>query len=214
MKKAILLILALVLVLSLAACGGKDTGSTGSSSTTPPASNNGNGNSETTQSDNTPSGTPDSTPSKADTTNDMGTVADFLSVYDLSETDIKPELFIEFEELKMDGSTKAGESGSSGFISIVVDKDATGEEQVKAWFEKIYDKMQKLSSDGKIYKNYTSMDEEFTLETLFENPLWEKFPGTMWAYKYKMPDRDVKIIISTSYDYETGIYKMSIMVMG
>jgi hypothetical protein len=53
-------------------------------------------------------------------------------------------------------------------------------------------------------------------ETRYEKaaPLWENFPGTMWAYPFKLQGRDVKLNIAASYDYEIGVYKMSVMVFG
>ena len=143
---------------------------------------------------------------------DDGSVAGFLAYYGLRESDIKPEYFIEFGELKMDSKGKPGSPGSAGFITITVDKSKTGEPEVRAWFEKIYSKMQKLSSDGKLYTNFLTFDTESTLENLFQNPHWEQYPGTMWSYPYKLQSGDAKINVSTSHDYENGIYKMSISV--
>jgi hypothetical protein len=191
--------------VSLTACGGANNGN----SAAPPASSSGSSETTALPSNAQPSETP-SGGNSTDTPKGAGNLADFLSAYGLTEDDIKPEHFISFGELTMDGDkTKAGERGNMGFITISVDKDATGEEQVRAWFEKIHAKMCELSSDGKLYTNYISMDKESTLEALFSNPLWEKFPGTMWAYQYK----DMKLNVSTSYDYETGTYKMSIGVI-
>jgi predicted small secreted protein len=210
MKKAILLVLTLALLVALAACGGNDTSSgTGNSTqnggekTTPP--------SQTENTTSSPTGSAPQTSAPVESKADEGTVTGFLAHYGLTEDDIKPEHFVEFADLDMDGDIKAGEVGSTGFIKIMVDKDATGEEQVKAWYEKIYGKMLSLSSDGKTYKNFY-LEEEYSLTALYESPLWEDFPGTMWAYQYKMPSGDVILNASTGYDYETGIYKMSISV--
>ena len=96
MKQIAALTLALLLALSLTACGGKDSkppGGSGSSGT-PPAS---------TQQEQQPSSTPDpgteqtdseSTP-PAETTpsGDAMTVAEFLQTYGLSEDDCKPKHF-------------------------------------------------------------------------------------------------------------------------
>jgi predicted small lipoprotein YifL len=215
MKKLLVAILTLALFLSLAACGG-------SGDSDAPSGENAAASPETTGDDSEPAteSEPESTmPSESEsihagTPDDEGSLSDFLAAYGLTEDDITPEHFIEFDELDMDGDKNAGEIGSTGFIKITVDKDATGEEEVKAWFEKVYGKMQQLSSDGKLYTNFMSMDKESTLEALYENPLWKDFPGTMWAYPYKMPKGDMKINVSTSYDYETGIYKMSVMLFG
>ena len=133
----------------------------------------------------------------------------------MTEDDIAPENFVEFSAVDMDGSTKAGEVGSSGFIKIKVDKDTTGDEQIRAWFEKIYEKMKSLSADGKVHDNFmvigTDKDEEFSLENLFNGPLWEKYPGASWAYPY---EGNFKLSVSTSYDYDSGEYKMGITVYG
>jgi hypothetical protein len=212
MKKLLVTILALALFLSLAACGGGDSDAPSGESAAASGETSGD-NSESTAKTEPELTTPPE--SEADDTPDgEGSLSDFLAVYGLTEDDITPEHFIEFAELDMDGNKKAGETGSTGFIKITVDKDATGEEEVKAWFEKVYGKMQQLSSDGKLYTNFISMDKESTLQALYGNPLWKDFPGTMWAYPYKMPKGDMKINVSTSYDYETGIYKMSVMLFG
>ncbi|MDR0906744.1 MAG: hypothetical protein LBN00_11350 [Oscillospiraceae bacterium] len=205
MKKLFTLTLAIVLALSLfAACGGSNTPS-GEDSTTPSVSSE-----STSAPAETATGAVAPTGGGSDA--DSGTVADFLELYGLTEDDIKPEGFIEFQEIETkDNPPKIH---SIGYIRIAADKDTTGEAQIKVWYEKIYGKMQELSTDGKIYSNYITLDKESTLEALYENPLWEKFPGTMWAYPYKTSTDDVKLNVSTSYDYETGIYKMSISVFG
>lgn len=145
-------------------------------------------------------------------------VASFLNIYGMTEEDIKPENFVEFSNVTMEDSKKAGEIGSIGYIRIIVDKDKTNNEQIKAWFEKIYAKMQTLSTDGKLHKNMltigTENDKEVDLESLFNGPVWKSYPGTMWAYPYKLSNKDVKVNVSTKYSNEDGEYKISISLFG
>lgn len=143
---------------------------------------------------------------------DAGTVADFLKLYGWTEDNLKPEHFIEFGELDMDGSTKAGQPGSMGFIKITVDKDATTPDDVDAWFEAVYGKMQELSTDGKLYKGFNKEKEAEPLAELMAGPLWADFPGGGCSYPYKLEIGESMIYVATSYDYETGTYKMSIGV--
>lgn len=141
---------------------------------------------------------------------DEGSVAAFLAAYGMTEDDLKPEHFIEYGDLKMDGSAKAGQVGSAGFITISADVAATDEPAVRAWFEQVYGKLTELATDGKIYTNAMTMEEESVLEDVFTGILWKDMPGTMWAYRFK----GLRLNVSTSYSYETGVYKLSIMVMG
>lgn len=216
MKRFMLVAIAFVMVFALAACGGDNDPA--------PSGDNDPGASQQQPSDapddSTPSGgdTPSSTQQPAQNESEESgdyTVAEFLAYYGMTEDDITPEHFVEFAPVEMDGNTKPGEIGSTGYIKITVDKEATGEPQVRAWYEKIYAKMQALSTDGKIHGNAltigTDNDEESSLEDLFSNPLWEDFPGTMWAYPY---EGGMRINVATRYDYESGVYSMSFMVFG
>lgn len=211
-KKIVSLLLAMMIVLSLAACG----------ETTAPDPSDGSTPSATQEQNETPSvssKSDETAPAQSNNTQDDAlSVAGFLSVYGLPEDDIKPEHFVAFGELTMDGSAKAGEIDSTGYIVITVDKEKTQEEQVRAWFEQIYAKMQSLSADGKLHKNALTIgaegDEEATLEALFSGPLWESYPGTMWSYPCQLSNGAAKLNVSTSYSYENGEYKMSITVFG
>lgn len=214
MKKFSILLLAMMIVLSLAACGEK-TDPDPSDGSTPSATQE----QEQNETPSVSSKPDETTPAQSnDTQDDALSVAGFLSVYGLSEDDIKPEHFVAFGELTMDGSAKAGEIDSTGYIIITVDKEKTQEEQVRAWFEQIYAKMQSLSTDGKLHKNALTIgaegDEEATLEALFSGPLWESYPGTMWSYPCQLSNGAAKLNVSTSYSYENGEYKMSITVFG
>lgn len=211
MKKIFVLGLALVLLLALAACGDKpDPAPSGSN---PPAVSQP---TDPGASQQQPSATPDeSTPSESDTPDDVITLESFLSVYGLTEADITPEHFIEFGELKMDGNKLPGEIGSTGYFTITVDKEKTQKEQIDAWFEQLYTKMQSLSTDGKIHDPYninTQYDVEYPLEEMFALPTWEAFPGTMWAYPYQADNGKIFVNVSARYDADTGEYKAGFTV--
>jgi hypothetical protein len=200
MKKIILLALTFVLALSLAACDG------GESNSTPPSSPNAETTTpETSQPESTSiAGTTsngNTTPNDSEAT---GEIAEFLALFGLTEDDIKPEGFVEFQELEMSGTI--GQAGV-GFIKIVVDKDKTEEAQIKAWFQKVFDKMKSLSLDKKLYTNYQKMDEEATLDKAFAV---STMPGTKWAYSYTLPSGEARLQVSVSYSFDEGIYKMSI----
>jgi hypothetical protein len=74
--------------------------------------------------------------------------------------------------------------------------------------------MKKSSADGKLYVSSVNEQKEVSLESLFAGSSWSEYPGTMWWYTYKMPDKTVTLNISTSYSIANGIYKMSIGVFG
>jgi hypothetical protein len=203
MRKAITILLALALTATLTACGGGNDTPSGNTSTTPPPTS--------TSDSNTPSSTPTESGKTETPAADTGTVAGFLALFGLTEADITPENFIEFGELKTKG--KVGSREYSGLIEIAADKDATGEEQVNAWFQKFYDKLKGLSSDGKLYTDYKTYDKESTLDALFGSPLWGEFPGATWSYQYTSASGNIDSInILTNYHYETGLYDISFIV--
>lgn len=213
MKKFLALALVLIMVLAFAACG-KDTGKipSGGDGNNPDASMEQNTQEPGTNETETPADT-----NSPEISNDYGTVEGFLAIYGLTKADLEPEFFIEFDELAMAGSEKPGELNSIGYIKITVDKDATGSEQVDAWFKKLYAKLKTLSLDGKLHRNVLTMgtenDEEATLEALMENPLWATMPGGSCAYLYQSSTGEMRIMVSTRYDYETGVYSLSIAVL-
>jgi len=150
------------------------------------------------------------TPTPSD---DVETVAGFLAVFGLTEDDIMPAHFISFDDPEMEGRGDLGELDSGGFITINVDKDATTQEDINAWFETIYAKMPELSSDGKLYANFQGTEEATPLADLMANPLWAVMPGGSCAYPYDLPIGTAMLNVATSYDTNTGIYHMSIGIM-
>ena len=209
MKKILALALALIMVLALAACGGgnETPDPSGSGTTDPGASQQEQENPDSSAP--AESGAPDSTDAPD---NDAETVEGFLKIYGWTEDDIKPEHFVSFGDLEMDGSTPAGESGSMGYITISVDKDATTQEDINAWFEQIYAKMTAQSADGKLYKNLALSAEADSLQELMEGVLWEDLPGGSCYYPCKLDTGDMKMFVSARYKIDEGEYKISIGV--
>ena len=210
MKKLFALILALVMVFSLDACGGKDdpkpSGSSGSD--TPPAS---------TQQEQQPSSTPDpgteqpdseSTPPDESTpTGDAMTVAEFLQVYGLSEDDFKSEHFIEFGEPKREGNM--------GILDISVDKEQTTEETMIAWYTQLYTKLESLSDTGKLYADMQCAQELTGLDALIEGtPNREELPTFSCFYPYPLPEGRGVLTVDVGYNKDTGTYNVMIVLMG
>ena len=139
MKKILALLLTLLMVFTLVACGENEQTPSGSDST-----------SESQQQEQTDPDTSeqDKTPSSGtnDSSDDVETVAGFLKVFGYAEDDIKPDHFVSFDDVELEGRGELGEVDSGGFITINVDKDATTQEDINAWFEAIYAKMQQLAA--------------------------------------------------------------------
>lgn len=206
MKRLLILLVSVLLVLSLAACGGGDEEAP-SGSDNPSTSQQ-----EQEKPDSSApaeSSTPDNTAAPG---SDAETVEGFLKIHGWTEDDIKPAHFVSFGELEMDGSTPAGESGSMGYITISVDKDATTQEDINAWFEQLYTKMAAQSADGKLYKNFALSAEAPSLQELIEGALWEDYPGVTCYYSCKLDIGEVKLFIAASYKVDEGAYKISIGV--
>jgi len=206
MKKLLALLLTLLMVFTLVACGENEQTPSGSDST-----------SESQQQEQTDPDTSeqDKTPSSGtnDSSDDFETVAGFLKVFGYAEDDIKPDHFVSFDDVELEGRGELGEVDSGGFITINVDKDATTQEDINAWFETIYAKMPELSSDGKLYANFQGTEEATPLADLMANPLWAVMPGGSCAYPYDLPIGTAMLNVATSYDTNTGIYHMSIGIM-
>lgn len=207
MKRIAILLLALMMVLSLAACGDNGETPSGSGTTDPGASQQEQENPDSSAP--AESGAPDNTAAPG---SDAETVEGFLKIHGWTEDDIKPEHFVSFGELEMDGSTPAGESGSMGYITISVDKDAMTQEDINAWFEQLYTKMAAQSADGKLYKNFALSAEAPSLQELTEGALWEDYPGITCYYSCKLDIGEVKLFIAASYKVDEGAYKISIGV--
>ena len=135
MKKALTFVLALVLVLSLAACGNSNIPSNTPSNT--PSENN-------TTSNPPASNTPSETPIGGDEKPDASTVAGYLAQFGLTEDDIKPDGFTSFENL-------------DGWLIKV----NAAEGNANAWGKEIYNKIIAISADGKIYdQGYPTFKDE------------------------------------------------------
>lgn len=211
MKKILALTLALMLALSLAACGGKDGPKPSSSSDTgdtPPAS---------AQQEQQPSSTPDpgteqtdsesTSPDESMPTGDTMTVAEFLQVYGLSEDDCKPEHFIEFGEPKREGNM--------GILDISVDKEHTTEETMIAWYTQLYTKLESLSDTGKLYADMQCAQELTGLDALIEGtPNREELPAFSCFYPYPLPEGRGVLTVNAGYNKDTGTYNVMIVVMG
>ncbi len=140
-------------------------------------------------------------------------VTSFLAPYGMTEADITPENFRSFESVGTEG--KAGEAGYSGFIKINVDKDATDMEDINAWFDKIYAKIQSRSDDGKIYKNYLFDTEATSIEELKAGALWSVLPGFgPYFYKDTLSYGKSIVVFTARYDTEKGQYSVGITLWG
>jgi len=173
MKKALLLLLALMLVLSLAACGGK----------------NENIDSELTSNENSTGDTQENTddnstqPTENDINSDNSitlTKEEFLSFFGLDIDSIKPNGFTDIEIYGC--TTKEGD------VYLQVDEASITSENVQAWFEKMYDKIKQISDDGKLY-------DSFTFNTEYQLPISY---GTMVysTFTYKYGGKGVLVILS------------------
>ena len=147
----------------------------------------------------------------AETEDEALSVADFLKIYGFAEEDITPNHFVSFDELEMDGSTPAGKRGSTGYITINVDKDATTEEDFNAWFEKLYAKMISLSDDGKLYKDAGKKAEATSLADLQSEAWWAVLPGSSCMFKTELANGSATLHLAYRYDIDLGVYKLSIM---
>lgn len=209
MRRTITLLLALLLSLSLAACGGGDEEAPSGSDNPSTSQQEQEKPDSSTPAESDESSTPDNTAALG---SDAETVEGFLKIHGWTEDDIKPAHFVSFGELEMDGSTPAGESGSMGYITIAVDKDATTQEDINAWFEQLYTKMAAQSADSKLYKNFALSAEAPSLQELTEGALWEDYPGITCYYSCKLDIGEVKLFIAASYKVDEGAYKISIGV--
>ena len=147
----------------------------------------------------------------SETEDEALSVADFLKIYGFAEEDITPNHFVSFDELEMDGSTPAGKRGSTGYITINVDKDATTEEDFNAWFEKLYAKMISLSDDGKLYKDAEKKTEATSLADLQSEAWWAVLPGSSCMFKTELANGSATLHLAYRYDMDLGVYKLSIM---
>ena len=157
MKKFLALVLALLMLLSLAACGEKT-----------PAANDEN----TTPSSQQKQTQPDS--KQNEEADDLTTVEGFMKAFGITEDDMKCAKFTRIDKTSYDiDSGKIIEIGS--YIS-----EAMTDEEVQAWIEKIITKLDSLSDDGKIM---TYGDGELTVDYIMEKSM--KVASGSYQYKGK-----------------------------
>lgn len=159
MKRFLLIAVALVTVLSLAACSGDKEPTPSGSTTTHEASLQ-------------PSDTPDgNTPS--DEQSNTNTVADVLSLFGLTEDDIKAD-FITAIDL-VNGGERGGEIKLTVSSTLFITDYNT-------WGEKLFSKTVSLSKDGKVYDD---MGKDYGEELTAFVPAKEgKVTVFAWTYYY------------------------------
>jgi hypothetical protein len=179
MKKVLALTLALVLALSLVACGGGNSGNTGgNSSTTPPANS---GTTTTPPADNTPDSTPNNNGG------DTNTVAGYLAQFGLTEDDIKPE---NATEIKI----------QDGKLAIAVSSTLTAD-QKKVWYTKLYNAISGISTGGKVQNgslvNITDIQEE--VNKLVDAVTWN------WMFPYGSSSYNTITVVEGTTVWEISI---------
>lgn len=141
MKKIITLLFALLIMVSLTACGKETTPS---------------------ESGNTPSSTQKTEDKGNKKSEDLTTVEGFMQTFGITEDDMKCAKFTRVGKTSYDlDSGKIIEIGS--FIS-----ESMTDEEVKAWIEKIIAKLDSLSDDGKIM---TYGDGELTVDYIMSKSM-------------------------------------------
>ncbi len=172
MKKIITLVLALLMLLSLAACGEK---------TPAPSMENTN-----------PSSQPSETPGQQEQTrpngnenekaDDLTTIEGFMKAFGITEDDMKCAKFTRIDKTSYNSdSGKIVEIGS--FIS-----EAMTDEEVRAWIEKIITKLDSLSDDGKVM---TLGDGELTVDYMMAKSM----KVASGSYKYNGKNVSVSITV-------------------
>ena len=164
MKKIITLVLALLMLLSLAACGEKTPASNGDNTTAGSQQTEDPGQQEQTQ--------PDSKHNEE--ADDLTTVEGFMKAFGITEDDMKCAKFTRVGKTSYDIDTgKIIEIGS--YIS-----ESMTNEEVQAWIEKIIAKLDSLSDDGKIM---TYGDGELTVDYMMAKSM--KVASGSYIYKGK-----------------------------
>ncbi len=201
MKKLLAILLSIMLVFALAACGNQSDSSDGLQNT-----------------DNTNSidtSEPDHTDNNSAENNegDTWTVESFLKLYGFDAEALKPNHFTSFEDLKMADSKQPGKKDSAGSVTINVEKGKTTADDFNAWFENLYAKMTELSDDGKLWYSAAKTVEATPLSELQSGILWADMPGSLCVITTKVDGSDMTIGISFKYDVELEQYSISITVM-
>jgi hypothetical protein len=131
------------------------------------------------------SGTANTETAKVETTQvQLSDVAKVLSVGGLTESDIKPAGFDKFYPAREEA------------IQFEM-KTALDENQQKAWIKKIFDKCQKLSTDGKLYRSGYSGEKDGIPYRDFDQRYAEYVEQSellAWAYPYN--DKIIRFSIS------------------
>ena len=211
MKKLLVILISGIMLLSLASCELDSILSEIENQIEQQEQQNEETNDETIKESITDSNTENNEADTTETEDEALSVADFLKVYGFTEEDITPNHFVSFDELEMDGSIPAGKKGSTGYITINVDKDATTKEDFNAWFEKLYAKMISLSVDGKLYKDAGKTTEATSLADLQSEAWWAVLPGSSCMFKTELANGSATLHLAYRYDMELGVYNLSIM---
>ena len=215
MKKLLAIILAALMLISLAACGNNETPS--GSENNPGTSQSGDqGSTENQGGEENNSGTtePDNTSNNSAGNNevDTWTVESFLKLYGFDAEDLKPNHFTSFEELEIVGSTEPGKRNSKGIVKINVEKGKTTADDYNAWFENLYAKMTELSDDGKLWYTGGKAMEAPTIEDLKAEAWWTTRPGSTCYITVNEKGKSTRINLDYSYDLEAEQYKVIILV--
>jgi hypothetical protein len=166
MKKALLLVLALMLIISLAACGGNTdnpSGNGGNNSTNPPASQGGN---DTTPSNNV----------------DTKTVEGVLAAVGLKVDDVKPG-----------GTTDMNTNNDSTSTGVQFWLEGTKYEDFDAagYIDKLWDAVKAASDDGGIYNPYKLIGG--TKEAIEKTVPGTYNVIDQWGYYYKSKDYNMTL---------------------
>ena len=202
MKKLLAILLALVMVLSLAACGNNETPS-GSEGGTPGTSqggesnnggeNNNNGGESTNNGDNNTE------------TYDLTTVAGYLAQYGYSESDFSSTK--NFTRMK---STSTKSSGEIVNVGVYISEGLTEDEKI-AWVDSFITLVKGKSDDGKVYKyDYFNGIQTEEIEPAID---FATFGGVM-AYKADGKTVVVELSITNGVDSDNPDDAMSFANIG
>lgn len=179
MKKLLVIILALVLTLSLAACGGNNSGTStppaNNSSPAPPSSENG--------SEPTPSGNNGGAAAE-----DLTTIEGWLAAFGLTESDLVCAHFN-----RLDINAYVTSTGVITEVGAMVSEQLTDEE-VRAWLEQIIAKLESLSDSGQV-DNALADGEALTADYIMEQTMY------LGAGSYSYGGKGVSVMIAVMPGY-------------
>jgi hypothetical protein len=184
MKKLIVLTLALVLALSLVACGGNNdnSGNNSTGGNNPTSSNNGGNNNSGNNGGN----------------NDKSDVDKVLAKYGLTLEDIKPENYVS-HTVNVDKNT----------VYMTVSEATPA--QSEAWVEKMITLAKSKSDDGEIYarnwRHPNQSDKKFDFENVVVNTYQPAFPykGKVGGFSF-CPGLEVTIPTESITPYEFMVF--------